>query len=215
MKSLKNQIFQGLLISSALLLSAGAYAKTVNLYEQPNDTAKVAGTIDLSAGLVPIFSSKDGLWMKVGDPKNGNVGWVKSSEMSGENGSSVSFTQRIYNNGKGPQTVQFIQYGPAKQRLTDEQAQNMLNRMEEQQLRMQREAEHMFREMNMGWGFSSPVFMPVVYVPVPVKQLKGQQNVKGAAPTVNKPVNAPNTQSTPPTHVPAITTPSTAIKTAP
>jgi SH3-like domain-containing protein len=80
-------------------------AKDINLYDQPDEKAKVIGTVDLSAGIIPILTPKEGSWIKVADPRNGNVGWIKSNEMNADGGnpSAVTFTQRVINNGSGPQ----------------------------------------------------------------------------------------------------------------
>lgn len=94
--------------------SANAIAKEVNLYENADATSKVVGKIDAAKGLVPIFTKPDGTWLKVGDPRNGNVGWVKASDLinSGTGPSSVSYQQQIINDGKGvPRAYQVMQFG--------------------------------------------------------------------------------------------------------
>lgn len=68
-------------VALSLLSSSIAYAVTLNLYDQPKTDAKVVGKIDTESGFVPIFTPKPGDWMKVGDPKNGNVGWIQTKQL--------------------------------------------------------------------------------------------------------------------------------------
>lgn len=208
MNSLKQYFIYGL-ASSALLLSFGAHAKMINLYEQPNDSAKQVGTVDIAKGVVPIFSQQDGKWIKVGDPETGNVGWMKASEMSGESGSAVTFTSRFINNGKdGPKTYQFVTYGPQPQMSAAEQ-QKLLQNLQLQQQEMQKAVQQMFNNFHNWDVMANPMFLPVVYVPVPNQQV------------ILKPINntgtssnsAPATTSTSSSRVGALKTGNGAIKT--
>lgn len=66
--------------------------------------------------------------MKVGDPRNGNVGWVKTTDLgSGTDTSAITFTQKVIHDGNTPYTYQFIQYGQP-QKLTAEQIKEMAQR---------------------------------------------------------------------------------------
>ena len=89
--SLKTVIFSALTSFVIFSFTSMALAKEVNLYDQPKTDAKVIGRVDLATGVVPIFTSKEGDWMKVGDPKDGNVGWIKSNEMTTP-GAPISFS---------------------------------------------------------------------------------------------------------------------------
>jgi Bacterial SH3 domain len=90
-----------------------SYAKDVNLYDQPQNAAKVIGTIDAAQGIIPIFTQPNGEWLKVGDPRNGNVGWVKTSELNATNPpSSFSFSQQVTVDSKGvPRAYPIVRYG--------------------------------------------------------------------------------------------------------
>ncbi len=95
---------------SAVYSPAG-FAKSINLYAEPLDNAKVISTIDLSKGVVPIYTPKEGGWVKVGDPNNGNVGWIKSSDMEV---APATFTQQVVTPASGQsQSIQTFQYGNA------------------------------------------------------------------------------------------------------
>ena len=53
--------------AAVLSIQMNALAKPINLYNEPNDKAKVVGAIDPSKGMVPIFNSADKKWLKVGN----------------------------------------------------------------------------------------------------------------------------------------------------
>jgi len=176
---------------TAIILPTSSLASTVNLYDQPKADAKVIGTVDISTGVIPIFSSPQGDWMKVGDPRNGNVGWIKSIDLSGNGGStSFSFTQKMINNGKGPQTYRIIQYG-TPQKLTPEQT-KALQQLEMQQQHFQKEwqdmmdlFDHEFSHQMFMPGMNYPMIMPVVVVPVQ-KETSTQTTPKPKQPEVVK-----------------------------
>lgn len=129
MRNFKYVIISLLTVLAACLLPISANA--INLYENPQDNAKVIGTIDLAAGIIPIYTPQNGLWMKVGDPKNGNTGWIKSSELKDSNGKilSVSQTIREGNNGNNVQSMEMT-YGKP---LTPEQRKMMQDQLLQQQ----------------------------------------------------------------------------------
>lgn len=122
---------------AASLLATSVYAKTINLLADPNDSAKVTGTIDLSAGIIPIFTPKDGVWVKVADPRNGNTGWVKSSDLKDANGNIMKFQQSVSENKDGSKTQSVeMSYGNAQ--LTPEQqkaAQQSATQQQQQAIR--------------------------------------------------------------------------------
>lgn len=165
------------LISSFILVlffSLPANAKEISLYSDPQDTSKVIGKIDASLGVVPIFSSKDGKWMKVGDPRNGNVGWIKSNEVMGQHSSSFTFIQRTIDDGKEPQTYQLIQFGQP-QTLTPEQSNAQAKKIQAQQQAIQQNMQKTIQNMLEGINSfykqqdtlfqSMPFFMPIIVVP--------------------------------------------------
>lgn len=105
-----------LFASAALTFPLGVFAAEIPLYDQPNAGAKVVGNIDTSVGVIPIYTPTNSEWVKVGDPRNGNVGWLKSADLSKAMGSSngVTFSQKIINDGKGQNSYQ-VQYGQTQQ----------------------------------------------------------------------------------------------------
>lgn len=123
---------------------SSSFAADINLYDQPKADAKTVGKIDPAIGIIPIFSSNDGVWLKVGDPRNGNVGWVKNADLSSQNGinTSYTFSQKIVNDGKTI-TSPTLQIGPAA-KLTPEQAAAM-RKLEQQQQAIQRSMQENIR----------------------------------------------------------------------
>jgi len=156
-----------------LITSMTVFAKEINLYDQPKSDAKAVGTIDLSAGIIPIYTQKEGGWVKIADPKNGNVGWVKSSDLNSASTSQsiFTFTQSIDN--KTPTTYRIIQFGQPTN-LTPEQTKTLVKQMQTEQQEMQKSMQNMMRDMDQlfynDWHFmhheAFPFFVPVMIMPV-------------------------------------------------
>lgn len=106
MKLIFNIFFIFTLLLSGLNL---AYGKIINLYDKPEINAKIVGTIDPAKGITVIFTPKNGAYMKVADPSNGNVGWIKHDDI--KNGDQVTFTHSIIQDGQGAHSYQFVEYG--------------------------------------------------------------------------------------------------------
>src|SRR5579885_1804616 len=159
-----------LLLTAAICgLTSTVFAKSLNLLDQPQQNAKVVASVDLSDGIIPIYSPKDGKWIKIADPKNGNVGWVKTSDL--ENAGST-FSEFSFSEGpSNAKTYHVIQYGEPARKLTPEQARAIVKEQEARYQAMQRSMVSMMHEMNHmfedEWMMSHPpMFMPVVFVPV-------------------------------------------------
>lgn len=103
---------------SMLVIAPATWAAMLNLHENPDDTSKVTGTVDLSAGIIPIYAPKESVWVKVGNPANGATGWVKSSDLKDSQGNKISFSQSVTDKGNNSQSVQMTS---GNQPLTPEQ----------------------------------------------------------------------------------------------
>jgi hypothetical protein len=202
------------------LAASVAFAKIVNLYDQPQTSAKVISTVDASSHLVPIISNKTGDWMKVGDPSNGNVGWVKISDFSdnSKNGSASSgftMTEKTVDSAHGPQTYRTIQFGTPNTVTTNFNspvAEEIIKRAEAQQLQMQRNSQqilqNIYHDMNMlyqntGNASTYPVFMPVIFMPAaaapaPVPPVKRELHHAGPKATPTPPTPPSQQVPTPP-----------------
>jgi hypothetical protein len=124
---------------AALALPGVGFAKNINLYDAPQDNAKLTGTADLSAGIIPIYTPPNSTWVKIADPRNGNTGWVRSSELTDKNGKAITFSQQISDNNNGS-TTQSMQMNVGSQPLTPAQQAQL-----QQQLKLkQQEAAQAF-----------------------------------------------------------------------
>lgn len=71
------------LIGCLMLISCSALASPLSLYQNPDAKSNVIATVKEGQAVVPIYTK--GSWVKIGDPTNGNVGWV-SKEMLQKSG---------------------------------------------------------------------------------------------------------------------------------
>lgn len=106
-----------------------ALAANINLYETPDVKAKVVATVDSSDALTPIYyPNNKGEWLKIANPKDGTVGWVKTQDLKAPivitsvQGPAVRQTV-IMNNDKGQQVYHVEEYSSTKQ-LTPEEIKN-------------------------------------------------------------------------------------------
>lgn len=165
---------------STLFATQFALAKNVNLYDQPKADAKVVGTVDSEVGIIPILTPKDSSWIKAADPRNGNVGWIKTNDLSGTPSGATSITvsqHRETTNGV-PQTFQVLQFGNNK--ISTEQANAMYKQMQLHQKAIQQDMQNMMHDMfnNSGMPWPSyPVIVPVIMVP-PQQPIDGKKVTK-------------------------------------
>jgi hypothetical protein len=160
------KLIKWLLTAFTLIFASVSSAKMLTLYDQPKTDAKTVSTIDSEAGIIPIFSPKNSEWIKVADPKNGNVGWIKSAELTAGNESGFSFSQKFISNGKGPQSY-IIQFGTPKM-LSPEESQAFAKRLQEQTQAIQKQTQKMMQDMykNMdALDMPYPVVMPIIVMP--------------------------------------------------
>jgi hypothetical protein len=161
---------KSLLVSLALCLmafiSTNLFAKTITLYDQPNATAKTIGTIDSEKGLIPIFTPKDGQWVKIANPLDGTVGWAKASDLKIENKNGYTISEQVISQGKGPQSF-IIKFGETKP-LTDAEKAELTKKMQERQQLFQKNMQHILQDISTQFNDISthfPVIMPIVLVP--------------------------------------------------
>lgn len=68
-----------LMVALLSLVSVSAMAATLSLYQNPDPKSNVIATVKEGQAIVPIFNHGD--WVKIGDPSNGNVGWVTKDQL--------------------------------------------------------------------------------------------------------------------------------------
>lgn len=172
-----------------LSLPAATFAEEISLYDQPKTDAKAIRTIDLSAGIIPIYTPKDSGWVKIADPKNGDVGWVKSSDVNSASTSQsiFTFTQSVDN--KTPTTYRIMQFGQPTN-LTPEQSKALVKQMQKEQQEMRDSMQSMMRNMDRmfynDWHFMQsnafPFIVPIMIMPVQKTNQKPHVNMQTVSP---------------------------------
>lgn len=140
---------QCILFFVACLFSAAVFANEIELFDQPKAEAKVIGKIPSKTGFVCIYTPKDSEWIKVGDPRNGHVGWVKLADA--KKSGFASNRLMVKNDG---QSFQLVQYAAA-QPYDDKQTKEMLDLMQKRQIAFQKHMQKVMSEM-----MSDPFFNP-------------------------------------------------------
>lgn len=143
----------------ALGLPVIGFAKSIQLHEQPKADSKVVGTLDTTVGSIPIFTPKGSEWMKVADPRDGNVGWIKTKDLGFQ-----SVSMNIVSGGDGKQSYRVVQYG-GDSVYTPQQIEAEMRRMDAYHRAMQLRMQHMVDDFFTGFYGPQPIFMPVVLVP--------------------------------------------------
>jgi hypothetical protein len=196
----------------ALLAAAGsAFATSITLYDQPAANAKAIGSLESSAGVITIFTPKDNkTWTKVADPRNGNVGWIKSSDLN-----NVGFSFNITTSGGNGQNTNIVQYGnmtPEQVEQNNQRLQKIRAQQEALQRDMQQMMQEMFKDVHYPVG-NYPMIVPVIVVPE--KMLPQQRSVsfqpikKAGAATTTTTMPASNTMIAPGTPTTTTNTPAT------
>ncbi len=118
-----------------------AYAETVTLYQEPKADSKTVATVDLAKGIVPIYTPDGSDWIKVADPSNGNVGWIKQSDFKNANSASI----KIKNNGVNLQVGKPINMNDPKVKANLEEIRKL---QENVQRNMKTQIQDMVNGMN-------------------------------------------------------------------
>lgn len=163
------------LVLTALFASATVSAKTIHLYSEPKTDSKVASTMNTEAGVTIVYAPRNGEWIKVANPSNGDVGWVKSSDL-GSNG----YNMRVFTSGNGTHSYNVYQFGTGNSQFNQKQLESEVRYFEQQQRMMQIHMAHMFNDM---FYFPYPVYVPVVMVP---ERPKLQKTASAKAPHITQ-----------------------------
>lgn len=185
-------IFTGLM---GLLFSLATFAQEKNgdqqiiMYSKPN-AQTIVEKLPGDAALVPIFQNKK--WVKVGDPANGNVGWVNKKQLrKAREAFYRPDIQTIYihsdqsSNGKPQLNIVAYKNG---QKLSQEQAQRLYEKVRKQQMHEMKHMRRMFDHelISMRQSFQMmPVFQPMIVLPASTAQ-RMQPLRKPAAPKAKK-----------------------------
>lgn len=161
----KRNIFLFLVSGYLSLFSSYSMAKSITLYDQPKANAKIAGSINSDKGIVTIFTPKDSDWVKIADPTNGNVGWVKASDLSG-----AGFSYNMMTTGSGPKSSQIIQFN-GWQQLNSQEMRNAVQQLYKQQQAVEKEMQKNMHDLFTVFNQQLQNF-PGMVVPQPVANTK-------------------------------------------
>ncbi|HIF9320471.1 TPA: SH3 domain-containing protein [Photobacterium damselae] len=124
-----------LVVSSLVWAANNNDVGNITIYSQPNAQSKVIEKINGDAPLMTIFIDKD--WSKVGDPSNGQTGWVKNSDMQNATKSVAAKSNQTTKTTKTDDGVQTVtkgvvqtQYGPMHYEITQFQGKSAPNNKE-------------------------------------------------------------------------------------
>ena len=118
----------------------------VNLYEKPQSNAKILKTLSPTVHLVSIYHQKD--WIKVGDPRNGEIGWVNQAQYQKalkayyQPNVQTVFIRTEYNE-KGKPTIDIVAYKNGK-KLTSKETQKLYDQIKAQQAKESRYIQRVF-----------------------------------------------------------------------
>lgn len=118
--------------------------KQVMLYAKPDPNSDVEAILDPDVQLVPIFQQKD--WLRVGNPANGQVGWVNTLQYHQAREAFYQPTiQTVFihvdQDAHGKSTLSVVAYKNGA-KLTDSEAKALYVRLREQQQDEYRQMQH-------------------------------------------------------------------------
>jgi len=151
----------------------------VSLYEQPDAKSKVIANLIKGETIIPLLQQKD--WIKIANPKNGDVGWAEKAtvekntksflNITSNDGSQYVITQKD-KSGNTQNIYQVMQYSgtnPANQKQSEE----VFKQIQAQQKAMQEQFNKMFSQpmFNNATIYRVPVMQPVIVIekPTPAK----------------------------------------------
>ncbi len=158
--------------------------KQQTLYQQPEASAKSIATYNAGQELISL--KKQGDWVKVADPKTGNVGWMQKSALQGSNS---YFTIQMYGPNVTNKTVrqtqppqgapnpQNLQYG-ASININKQQIQDVVKNFQKQQILMHEQLQKVISSFVKDWNkgvnnlpkfdqnkLSFPMIQPIIIMP--------------------------------------------------
>ncbi len=119
----------------------------IKLYADASKDAKVLATITLDQRIVPFYNK--GGWVKVGDPANGQVGWIHKEQYRKAMNQAISESvQTVYieQDSDNNQKPQITVYKNGK-KLTGKEAQAIYQKVQKQQTYMQNRFERFQKQM--------------------------------------------------------------------
>ncbi|MCL5260743.1 MAG: SH3 domain-containing protein [Gammaproteobacteria bacterium] len=146
-----------LFILSVFILSvifSSAFAKDINLYEKPDTQAKVIATISSDSQIIPIIYADKKDWVKIANPKNGDVGWAKVNELKGpmvittikDNMIQQQIISAKGQGNNGSEMISVMQYSGSKE-MQPKEVKASLERMQKRDQEMHQQMQRIREEM--------------------------------------------------------------------
>ncbi len=137
-----NRLLTFAMVIAFTFVTMPVFAKKLNLYSEPKADSKVTGTANTDTGITIVYTPKTGEWIKVANPTNGDVGWIKSSDLGANN-----YNMRVINMGDGARSYSVFQFSGNTGQYSEQQIEKEMQQMEKQQRMMQIHLNHMFNNM--------------------------------------------------------------------
>ena len=67
--------------SALLMMSTATHAAQLRIYESASEKSPLVAKIQPGTKLIQIYQTQDNKWLKVGDPRDGRVGWVEATKL--------------------------------------------------------------------------------------------------------------------------------------
>lgn len=184
----------------------------VTLFAQPNTNSRALGQVNVTQQLIPFYHKKG--WLKVGNPRNGQVGWVNRAQyQQAVHARANQRTQTVYveQSQNGDQAPTIVAYRNGK-RVTGEEAKALVAQVQRQQHRLNAQMRRYQQQMSQWFaddfdadfdalGFpavsswsSGPMLQPIVII-------ERNNPTPSSHGTANTTANASNSPSTSPTSV--------------
>lgn len=139
------------------------------LREEPNDNAKIVTSLTKYQPLIP-FHEQNG-WLKVGNQQDGSVGWVKKQDFTNYQFASrfPHYSRTIITetkNDKGQPVYQILESNSAN-KMTQQQAANLISQMEQRQRLFQEQIHNMMENAfnTMPFMMATPPRVEIYVVP--------------------------------------------------
>lgn len=143
-----------------------ANAGQIIVYSAP-DTKKILEKLPGNAVIIPIYRQKE--WVKIGDPKNGKVGWVNKEQVSKARQAFYRpDIQTIYihadRNAKGKPQFSIVAFRNGE-KLSPSEAKRLYEKMRKSQMREMKRVRYMTHWMNEEFYEAMPPAQPMIVLP--------------------------------------------------
>lgn len=123
-----------------------AKSNDLSVYDKPEESAKIVATIKDNQEIIPIFYPKDGKWVKIADPQNGDTGWVKAEQIkSPKTVTKITVADKQKNNNS-TETYRMIQCSNTKN-VSDKDTKQVIKQAAEASRKIENSIQKMHERM--------------------------------------------------------------------